>query len=75
MADQIDQLWFVWVPGEDAPQMHRSLESASAQADLLARLHIGTRSHVYKLQSVGSIAYQDNPAIYGSFQRPLPKPE
>jgi hypothetical protein len=36
-------LWFVWVPGEDAPQMHKSLESASAEADLAARMHVGHR--------------------------------
>jgi hypothetical protein len=29
MDDPTKLVWFVWAPGEDAPQMHKTLESAS----------------------------------------------
>jgi hypothetical protein len=39
--NELHGVWFVWVPGEAAPQMHQSLEKAKAHADLVARMHVG----------------------------------
>jgi hypothetical protein len=69
MAEEHPPLWFVWVPGEEAPQMHRSPESASAQADLAARLHVGVTVHLYQLKSVGSITYPNRPLIIGDVKK------
>jgi len=55
-------------PGDEAPQMHRSLEAASAQADYLARVHTGTKVHVYQLRSIGNISYLNTPSIFGHFK-------
>ncbi|WP_426419213.1 hypothetical protein [Bradyrhizobium genosp. A] len=69
MTDQSSLVWFVWVPGEPAPQIHQSLESASAQADLTARMNVGAKVHIYQLKSVGSISYPNTPAIFGDFKK------
>ena len=69
MADQTKSVWFVWVPGEEAPQMHKSLEAASKQADIVPRMNVGTRIHIYQLESVGSIHYPNTPTIIGDFKR------
>jgi hypothetical protein len=69
MADQNPQLWFIWVPGEEAPQMHTSRQSAAAQADLAARLHVGVAIHLYQLKSIGSITYPNTPLIIGDMIR------
>jgi hypothetical protein len=42
--------WFVLAPGEDAPHMHMSLDSASAEADALARLYVGQTIAIYQLK-------------------------
>jgi hypothetical protein len=48
--------------------MRTSLDSASAQADALARLHVRQTIAIYKLKSVGSIAYPNSPTIIGDFK-------
>jgi hypothetical protein len=62
-------LWFVFVPNEDAPHMHQSLQSASAEADVLARMHVGQTISIFQLKSVGSIKYPNTPTIFGDFKR------
>lgn len=61
--------WYVIVPGDDVPHVHLSLESASAEADAMARLHVGETISIYQLKRVGSIAYPDTPNITGEFRR------
>lgn len=69
VGESTRSLWFVWVPGEDTPHIHDTLEGASSQADLLARMNVGQRIHIYTLKSVGSISYPNEPVIYGDFRR------
>ena len=65
MAGAVREVWFVWVPGEDAPHMHLSRDKAKAQADMVARMHVGTTIDLFKLTSVGSIKYPSSPTISG----------
>jgi hypothetical protein len=65
MSGGFPEVWFVWVPGEDAPHMHLSREKAKEQADIVARMHVGTTIDLFKLKSVGSIKYPSSPTISG----------
>ena len=71
MAEE-NSLWFVWIPGEQLPQMHGSREAAAAQADLAARVHVGVKIHLYQLKSVGSITYPNSPLIIGDMVKVSP---
>jgi hypothetical protein len=65
MSNEYPEVWAVWGPGEDLPQLHVSRADAIDHADTLARMHIGQTIHVFKLTSVGTISYPNTPTKTG----------
>jgi len=66
MAGDFTDYRAIWSRVLEEPQVFESQEAAIEAAHALARQSLGAVVHVLKLESIGTISYDDRPKLTGS---------